>query len=187
MSMRYSCWQHFLTCFKCLSGTDSSETTAVTLKWHGIGVKIHLFLSSRVLRVAKELQDKKQCVFYQHLLQSPKMMRKTTCTLSVALHVVLKSEQAMIRSALQCFFFSPQLFSHPQNSRTGEYKSMLCHFKVTAFVSRNLVPEHPKTHLTPTPIIPSSVTKLSPHSLVLLVSGCCTLVFFQSVTPPAFI
>lgn len=105
MSMRYSCWQHFLTCFKCLSGTDSSETTAVTLKWHGIGVKIHLFLSSRVLRVAKELQDKKQCVFYQHPLQSPKMMRKTTCTLSVALHVVLKSEQAMIRSALQCVFF----------------------------------------------------------------------------------
>lgn len=104
MSMRYSCWQHFLTCFKCLSGTDSSETTAVTPKWHGIGVKIHLFLSSRVLRVAKELQDKKQCVFYQHPLQSPKMMRKTTCTLSVALHVVLKSEQAMIRSALRFFF-----------------------------------------------------------------------------------
>lgn len=143
MSMRYSCWQHFLTCFKCLSGTDSSETTAVTLKWHGIGVKIHLFLSSRVLWVAKELQDKKQCVFYQHLLQSPKMMRKTTCTLSVVLHVVLKSEQAMIRGALQVFlvfFFFAQFFSHLQNSRTREYMSVPCHFKVTAFVFKEFGP-----------------------------------------------
>lgn len=111
MSMRY-CWQRFLTSFKCLSGTEFSETTAMTLKRHGTGVKIHLFLSSRALRVAKELQDKKQRAFYQHLLQGPKVIRKTMCTLSV----VLKSEQAITRGA--SLFFSLQ--SSSATRRTPE-------------------------------------------------------------------